>query len=120
MGFDFNKLSYFEIRGSDYEKSKQFYLSLFDWKIERSWGDQPYGIIHLGDGQEGGLEQAAQGRSPRVIFYFAVDDIDATLSAVEKAGGKILNPKTLITEEYGYYATFSDPDGNVIGLSSKS
>jgi len=114
-----NPQSYFEIRVTDYERSYEFYTKVFEWEIKKSWGEMPYGIIKPGDGQEGGLGENPADKPPRVIIYFRSEDIDATLKAIEEAGGKIVTPKTLITEEYGYFAHFSDPDGNVIGLSGE-
>jgi hypothetical protein len=37
---------------------------------------------------------------------------------VEAAGGKIMVPKTQISEEYGYMAVIIDTEGNRIGLHS--
>jgi uncharacterized protein len=42
-------------------------------------------------------------------------DIDATLAAVEKAGGAIVVPRTDVFG-LGEFAQFRDPDGNLIGL----
>jgi hypothetical protein len=37
---------------------------------------------------------------------------------VEAAGGKVLVPKTQISEDYGYMAMFLDTEGNRIALHS--
>jgi predicted enzyme related to lactoylglutathione lyase len=43
------------------------------------------------------------------------DDIDSTLAEVEKLGGKTVTPKTEIPD-MGWFAVFTDPEGNYIGL----
>jgi predicted enzyme related to lactoylglutathione lyase len=45
-------------------------------------------------------------------------DLSIELGKVEKSGGKILLPKTQISEEVGYMALFSDSEGNRIALHS--
>jgi len=40
------------------------------------------------------------------------------LNKVEKAGGRIVEPKQAVAPEYGFYATFIDTEGNKIGLHS--
>ena len=49
-----------------------------------------------------------------------VDDIDAALAKIVRAGGKTLAGKTKISDEFGYYALFLDNVGNRLGLWSKS
>jgi predicted enzyme related to lactoylglutathione lyase len=48
--------------------------------------------------------------------YFWVDDLDGTLSKVEGAGGIILQPKTKINDEHGFYGLIKDTEGNRVGL----
>jgi len=37
---------------------------------------------------------------------------------IHEAGGKIILPKTLIDEQSGYMALFTDTEGNTVGLHS--
>lgn len=48
--------------------------------------------------------------------YFWVDDLDGTLSKVEGAGGIILQRKTKINDEHGFYGLIKDTEGNRIGF----
>jgi len=41
------------------------------------------------------------------------------LDRIEKAGGKIIQPKTQISPEYGYMGVFLDTEGNRIALHSQ-
>ncbi|HEX4202864.1 MAG TPA: WYL domain-containing protein [Ktedonobacteraceae bacterium] len=52
----------------------------------------------------------------RLLVYLTTDDIDATLAAIEAHGGKTVVSKTEIPH-VGWWAIFTDPAGNHIGLS---
>ena len=54
-----------------------------------------------------------------LVYLNGGEDLSVVLGRVESAGGKILVPKTLITEEMGYYAVFLDSEGNKVGLYSQ-
>lgn len=54
-----------------------------------------------------------------VLIYFSSADVDNELSRVEKAGGKITQPKTQISPDIGYMALFVDTEGNRIALHSR-
>ena len=51
------------------------------------------------------------------LVYFACEDCSAEESRVEKAGGKVLQPKMSIGE-YGFCSIVMDTEGNSIGLHS--
>jgi hypothetical protein len=53
-----------------------------------------------------------------VVYLNAGEDVNESLERVEPAGGKIVVPKTKITDEYGYFALFQDTEGNLVGLHS--
>jgi len=47
--------------------------------------------------------------------YVDTADIDASLAKVEQLGGKVMLPRSEIPG-MGWFALFSDPSGNQIGL----
>ncbi|ESU27371.1 glyoxalase/bleomycin resistance protein/dioxygenase [Flavobacterium limnosediminis JC2902] len=51
------------------------------------------------------------------LVYFACEDCATEESRVEKAGGKVLQPKMPIGE-YGFCSIVMDTEGNTIGLHS--
>ena len=51
----------------------------------------------------------------QTVSYVEVDSIDETLAKVEASGGKVVAPKTPISET-SWFAFFEDLDGNVLGL----
>ena len=54
-----------------------------------------------------------------VYFNSQSGDIDHELSRVEEAGGTIIKPKVLISNEVGYMAVIVDTEGNRIALYNK-
>ena len=54
-----------------------------------------------------------------VIYLNANPDLTAVLEKIEAEGGKILMPKTKITDEVGYMAFFEDTEGNSVALHSQ-
>lgn len=50
------------------------------------------------------------------IITIGVDDIDSSLKAIVKWGGKTLRKKEDIGQNMGFTAYFIDTEGNVMGL----
>jgi hypothetical protein len=110
-----NAVVHFEVMGSDTEQLNKFYGELFGWHIEHM-PEMNYGVVdtHGGSGINGGLGVTQDG-SQYVTFYIEVDDINATLSKIEKAGGKTLQPRMEVPNVV-IFAHFSDIAGNLLGL----
>lgn len=52
-----------------------------------------------------------------VLIHLPVEDIEVTLALINANGGIILRPKTKIEADgMGYFAQFSDSEGNTLGL----
>jgi predicted enzyme related to lactoylglutathione lyase len=67
--------------------------------------------------ESGGFHRPSATEGP-LIYLNANPDLQLVLDKIEKAGGKILVPKTQISPEYGYMAVFLDTEGNRIALHS--
>jgi predicted enzyme related to lactoylglutathione lyase len=50
------------------------------------------------------------------MFYIQVPDLEVALDSVTKGGGAVVLPPTNVAPEV-FIATFSDPAGNVVGLT---
>ena len=119
-----NAINWFEIPAKNFDRAKAFYETVLGTVIqEMPHPAFKYGIIpadmengHVGGGlvQGEGLEPAATGT---LIYLNGGDDLDTPLSRVEKAGGKIVLPKTAIGAN-GYMAHFIDTEGNRVALHS--
>jgi hypothetical protein len=103
----------------DRERSKRFYGEIFGWQFEDYPGVDYTGVKTSEDGIESGLGTLAEavgrpsGAGP--VPCIRPGDLDATVAAIERAGGEVVIPKTDVMG-YGWFAHFRDPDGNVIGL----
>jgi hypothetical protein len=51
-----------------------------------------------------------------LIYLNAGNDLDGVLGRVELAGGRVIMPKTLISESAGSFALFIDSEGNRLAL----
>ncbi|HEY2747252.1 MAG TPA: VOC family protein [Polyangia bacterium] len=111
------KICYLELPATDIERSAAFYRELFGWKTRRR-GD---GALAFDDGVGEVSGSWVTGRSPAaepgLMVYVMVDDLEATVAAVEKLGGTITQPIGVDAQERT--ARFRDPGGNVIGLYSE-
>jgi predicted enzyme related to lactoylglutathione lyase len=116
-------VTWWELQVSDLEPARAFYGAVFGWTF------QPFGddflMASAPDGTPlGGLDGGTgKGESPAgrgVRVYVQVEDLEATLAKVTAAGGAVTTPRTVITEEYGWFATFTDPSGLTLGLVSSN
>jgi uncharacterized protein len=119
-----NSINWFEIPVKNFNRAKTFYGTLFNREIEEMpHPEYKYGILPS-DMQNGGVgggivegpgfEPAAKGP---LIYLNGGEDLSVPLSKVEKAGGKIVLPKTAIGSN-GFMAHIIDTEGNKIALHS--
>jgi predicted enzyme related to lactoylglutathione lyase len=98
---------------SDLEKSKAVYTALLGMPPQH---DAPYYVGYDAAGQHIGLvPNAAQQGMTSPVAYWHVSDIEAKLAEVTAAGAAV---KEAPHEVGGgrLVASFTDPDGNVLGL----
>lgn len=116
-------LNWFEVAVTDFERAKKFYETILDIKMETQ-GMEGYqmAMFPMNDGKPTGCLSKGEGCVPStdgtLIYLNGNPDLATILGRVEKAGGKIIVPKTPITPEYGFFAHFLDTEGNKIGLHS--
>jgi uncharacterized protein len=97
---------------SDLEKAKTVYTALFGFAPQT---DSPYYVGFDVAGQHIGLvPQGAQDMNSPVAFW-EVDDIEGTLAEVIAAGATVKEPAHNVGGSR-VVATFTDLDGNVLGL----
>ncbi len=107
---------FFEIRGKDGERLKEFYASLFGWKVDSN-NPMNFGMVEPGVGgpEEGVGGGISQGETPLVTIYVQVVDLNETLAKAEEMGGKaVLQPMDF--PDGPTIAVFQDPEGNTMGL----
>jgi predicted enzyme related to lactoylglutathione lyase len=120
-------ISWFEIPAIDIDRAQKFYEAIFDIKMQAmDFGGTKMRAFPLDDPMEGiggtiidsgGFHKPSLTYGP-LIYLNGNPDVKVVLEKVEKAGGKIMVPKTEISPEYGYMAVFADTEGNRIALHS--
>jgi predicted enzyme related to lactoylglutathione lyase len=120
-------ISWFEIGTTDLDRATQFYETIFNIKLNPLDLDNikmrmfPLDDMMTGVGgalvYSGGFHKPSATDGP-LIYLNGNPDVQIILDRVEAAGGKIMVPKTQISEEYGYMAVIIDTEGNRIGLHS--
>ncbi len=108
-------ITHIDIPVSDLAAAKGFYSTLFGWQIREEPGFEGYPMwIAPNQISGGGLAPRDEGLTvPRA--YVEVDSIDDVLAQVAELGGEVVMPKTEITPT-SWFAAFTDPDGNQLGL----
>jgi predicted enzyme related to lactoylglutathione lyase len=111
-------VSWFQIEGPDARVLQGFYKRVFGWKMSKSPGDGKSQMVAAEPGGIAGGVSPSHGHHPGVTVYVTVGDIDALVGAIQRAGGRMVRPKTLLPEDQGAIAEFADPAGNILGLWS--
>lgn len=119
---------HFEIPVENLEKARDFYSSIFDWKLS-DW-QMPDGSVYIGvhttpineetreplkPGAINGGILLKSTQTPAPVFAIHVASIDEKMKMIIAAGGSEVMPKTDMMG-MGFYAYAKDPSGNVIGL----
>ncbi len=111
-------LDYIEISVSDVARAREFYGQAFGWRFN-DYGPEYAGIQTAdGSGEVGGLGVGRDSGPGGVVALLRSDDLDASLAAVEAAGGSIVEAPY----DYpgGRRCIFGDLDGNVLGVYQPS
>ena len=112
--FGNGKICYLEIPSRDVQESADFYKNALNWQVRtRSDGSMAF--------DDAVTEVSGTWRTDRkpitelgLLVHIMVDDIEASIIAVEKYGGKIIQPIGMEAPEVT--ARFTDPSGNIFGL----
>ena len=107
-------IDYIELGVSDLAAAKSFYGQAFGWEFN-DYGPDYSGIRDpAGDGEVGGLNPAGPTGPGGSLVLLYSDDLDATVAAVEAAGGTITEAPYDFPG--GRRFLFADPTGNVLGV----
>ncbi|TMC43954.1 MAG: VOC family protein [Chloroflexi bacterium] len=106
----------FEINSADPAKARRFYTTVFGWKMNEVPNNYTFVDTDAGGKGIGGGIGPLRGPKPFVTFYVVVRDLAATLKKATDGGGKVVFPVTKVGPTTTI-AIFSDPDGNIIGLT---
>ena len=125
-----NRVVHFEIHAKDLDGMQRFYNSVFGWDI-KDMGPQMgnYRMVVTGKDEPGGKwpginggmtprrgDPAAEGQPVNAfVCTMNVDDIDAYIEKVKKAGGSIALDK-MDVPGVGKLAYCKDPEQNIFGM----
>lgn len=125
-----NRVVHFELHAKDMDRMQKFYSDIFGWEI-KDMGPQMggYRLITTGTDEAGATWPGINGgMNPRkgelptegqpvnaFVCTISVENIDATLEKIEKAGGTIATHKMEVPG-VGWLAYRKDPEGNIFGV----
>ena len=120
-----NAISWFEIPTTDINRAQKFYEAIFNIsmttmdfpqiKMRMFPLDDPMNGVGGTLVDSGGFHKPSATDGP-LIYLDGNPDVQIILDRVEAAGGKILVPKSTISDEYGDMAVIQDTEGNRIAL----
>jgi hypothetical protein len=116
---------HFEIPTGDKERANTFYQSAFGWNLIPMQGMDYTSAITTPSDEHTGMPSAPGAINgalfPRTdslktpIVTIDVEDVDAAMGQVEAAGGSVAQAKAAVPG-LGWYAYFTDTEGNIMGL----
>jgi predicted enzyme related to lactoylglutathione lyase len=110
-----NPFVHIELHTKDVAKSKKFYASLFDWKMEE-YPAMDYTIINVGEGTGGGIMKKPTAESPDQWFpYILVDDVAASTKKAVSLGATVVRDVAEVPD-MGWFSVLADLTGAVFGL----
>lgn len=111
-------IDYVELPVTDLEETKRFYAEAFGWEFN-DYGPM-YAGIRSPDGKSevGGLNPSAEVRGGGPLVLLFSEDLDPTVEAVERAGGRILQAPYAFPGGRRFH--FADPSGNELGVYANS
>lgn len=123
-----NAVGWFEIPVTSMVRAIEFYETVLGYKLERHQMKEldmawfPFADLPGAPGTLVFHKEFYKPSTDGVLIYLTSPsgDLSNELAKVESAGGKIVVPKTLISEDIGFMAVFIDSEGNRIALHSRS
>lgn len=120
-----NAVAWFEIPAEDIDRAKTFYQHIFDIEmIDMDLGDElKMAMFPVEEQGVGGAlckheEFYHPGSKGPLVYFDANPNLQVILDKVISNGGKVIQDKTQISNDYGYMAVFEDTEGNRVALHS--
>ena len=121
-----NAVGWFEIPVVSMNRAVKFYETVFKVKLYLEEAGPILMAWFPNDpskpGSSGSLvynEDFYKPSTEGALIYFSSDDVAVEVGKIKNAGGKVIQGKTLISEDVGYMALFIDTEGNRVALHSK-
>lgn len=117
-------INWFEIPVIDFDRAVRFYSEIYAFEMPtRDMGHLRMGFFQHQPGVgTGGAIVTGDGYKPTAdgvkLYLNAGSDLRTVLDRVTVAGGTVVQDKTQISPDVGYFAIISDTEGNRIFLHS--
>ena len=108
-------ITHIDIPVSDTGRATEFYSGLFGWQIAEVPGYEGYPMWQAPNQISGGGLAPRSDSFTQPRSYVEVDSIDETLARATELGGTVVMDEQPISDT-SWWAAFTDPDGNTIGL----
>ncbi len=118
-----NAINWFEIFVADLSRARTFYETILNAKLQDSGMDCCEMAIFPYDNMQGigGALTKMEGYNPgpggSMVYLNVEGDLDAVLSRISAAGGKVIRDRFAIPP-HGFIGILEDTEGNVVGLHS--
>ena len=117
-----NAINWFELPANNFDRAVKFYSNILGADLQLMDNPQmKMAFFPTANSGVGGCVTHGNGNKPQsegtLVYLNGGDDLASPLSKVEKAGGKVVMPKTSIGEN-GFMAIFLDTEGNRVALHS--
>jgi uncharacterized protein len=112
-----NPFVHVELQTNDPARARQFYTSLFGWKLQDvPMPDGTYTMIDVGGGTGGGMmRNPVPGAPSHWLAYVGVDDIGASTKKAKELGAAVLVDVTEVGE-FGWMSVITDPTGATLAM----
>lgn len=120
-----NLINFIDIPATDFDRAVAFYTAVLELPIHQAdvFGTKMGFFPSDGKNTSGAIVQGEDYKPATegiLVYLNGGADLQIPLSKVEPNGGKIIVPKTHISDEVGYIAIFIDTEGNKMALHSMS
>ncbi len=120
-----NLVNWIEIPALDFDRAVKFYSTILGVTITANefMGTQMGFFPSDGTNVSGAIVHGmnyAPANGGVLVYLNGGTDLSVPLAKVEAAGGKIIMPKTQISDDMGYFAVFNDSEGNIMAFHSMS
>jgi uncharacterized protein len=115
--------SYVAIPTENFDRAFNFYFEITNGLINRN-PNVPFPMAYFIDKENKDIGHLFQlpnfkpSSDGPIVYLEVAKGLNDTLVKIEKARGKIVMPKTLISPAKGYWALFMDTEGNKLALHS--
>jgi predicted enzyme related to lactoylglutathione lyase len=113
-----SRIVHFELPADDPDRAAKFYADAFGWQVTKWGGPTDYWLVTTGEDGEPGIDGGIgkrQSAEDQITNTIDVPDLDAAITAVEAAGGRITNAKHAVSG-VGWLAYATDTEGNPFGM----